>query len=59
MHIDGLPFEALDPIEARSLEALFGEEEILSAIKEMNGDKAPGSDGFSLAFWKESWHFVK
>ena len=37
----------------------FGKEEIFSALKEMNGDRAPGLDGFSLAFWKESRHFVK
>ena len=58
-NINGLLFEALDPTEARSLEAPFGEEEIFCALKEMNGGKASGLDGFSLVFWKESWHFVK
>ena len=50
-NIDRLLFEALDTIEARSLEAPFREEEIFSTLKEMNGDKALGSNGFSLAFW--------
>ena len=26
---------------------------------EMNGDKAPGPDGFTMAFWQSCWDFVK
>ncbi|KAJ9701371.1 hypothetical protein PVL29_006637 [Vitis rotundifolia] len=26
---------------------------------EMNGDKAPGPDGFTLAFWQACWDFLK
>ena len=26
---------------------------------EMNGDKAPDPDGFTLAFWQSCWEFVK
>ena len=26
---------------------------------EMSGDKAPGPDGFTMAFWQSSWDFVK
>ncbi|KAL6333307.1 hypothetical protein AAG906_028491 [Vitis piasezkii] len=26
---------------------------------EMNGDKAPGLDGFTVAFWQSCWEFVK
>ena len=25
----------------------------------MEGDKAPRPDGFTLAFWQDSWQFVK
>ena len=25
----------------------------------MDGHKALGPDGFSMAFWQASWHFVK
>ena len=57
--IDGLPFVTLSPEEAGNLEMPFREEEIFMAINEMDGDKAPGPDGFSMAFWQASWHFVK
>ena len=26
---------------------------------EMNGDKAPGPDGFTVAFWQSCWDFTK
>ena len=41
------------------LELLFPESEVLAALMDMNGDKAPGSDGFTVAFWQSCWDFVK
>ena len=29
------------------------------ALTEMNGDKAPGPDGFTIAFWQHCWDIVK
>ena len=29
------------------------------ALDEFSGDKALGQDGFSMAFWKSFWDFVK
>ncbi|RVW36183.1 hypothetical protein CK203_100357 [Vitis vinifera] len=29
------------------------------SLNELNGDKAPGPDGFPLAFWQFCWEFVK
>ena len=49
--INGLPFATLSLEEAGNLKMHFREEEILTAINEMDGDKAPGPDGFSMAFW--------
>ena len=37
----------------------FFEEEIHSALLELNGDKAPGPDGFTVAFWQACWDFMK
>ena len=48
--IDGLPFATLSPEEVGSLEVPFREEEVFTTINEMDGDKAPGPDGFSMAF---------
>ena len=45
--------------EAESLEVPFTEIEIYTALMEMNGDKAPGLDGFTVAFWQNAWDFTK
>ena len=45
--------------EAVRLEESFSEEEIWNAISSLNSDKAPGPDGFPIAFWIYSWEFVK
>ena len=37
--------------EAHWLERLFDEEEVGGVIKLFNGDKAPGPDGFPMAFF--------
>ena len=57
-----LPNLALNKIgleEAACLEETFSENEIWTAISGLNSDKAPGPDGFPLAFWSFSWDFVK
>ncbi|RVW66559.1 hypothetical protein CK203_063873 [Vitis vinifera] len=33
--------------------------EIYAALMGMNGDKAPGPDGFTVAFWQNCWEIVK
>ena len=47
------------PEDATKLEEAFLEEEIWNAVSGLNNDKAPGPDGFPLAFWSFSWDFVK
>ncbi|RVX04596.1 UDP-glucose:glycoprotein glucosyltransferase [Vitis vinifera] len=37
----------------------FTKDEVFDALFGCNGDKAPGPDGFSMAFWQFSWDFVK
>ena len=34
-------------------------EEVFIALSDLNGDKAPGPDGFTIAFWQFSWNIVK
>ena len=57
--IEGLYLNRLNSCEAGVLELPFTEEEIHSALMEMNGDKASGPDGFTVAFWQACWDFVK
>lgn len=52
-------FPRLDEGSATSLEIPFSEDEIFSTIQDANGDKAPGSDGFSLKFGKSFRHVCK
>ena len=57
--MEGLDFNRIDGEDAARLEEAFTEEEVFSALSDLNGDKAPGPDGFSLSFWKFSWDFAK
>ena len=54
-----LSFNEIGLEAASKLEEVFSKEEIWMAISKLNGDKAPGPDGFPLAFWSFSWDFVK
>ncbi|RVX15984.1 Transposon TX1 uncharacterized 149 kDa protein [Vitis vinifera] len=57
--IGGLDLNQISQQEADTLELPFTEEEVHSALMGMNGDKAPGPDGFTGAFWQFCWEFVK
>uniref|UniRef100_A0A2N9HE33 Uncharacterized protein n=1 Tax=Fagus sylvatica TaxID=28930 RepID=A0A2N9HE33_FAGSY len=46
--LDGLSFSSISPEEASWLERPFEEEEISQVVRNMNGDKAPGPDGFPI-----------
>ena len=50
--IGGLGLKQISLSEAEALEFLFSEAEIYAALMGMNGDKAPGPDGFTVAFWQ-------
>ena len=57
--IDGLNFERLEEVDVERLEKPFLEEEVFEALVGCCGEKAPGPNGFSMAFWQFSWDFVK
>ena len=57
--IGRLQFDQISQQEAENLERSFTEDEIHAALMEMNGDKAPSPDGFTMAFWQSCWDFVK
>ena len=56
---NGLQVGVLEGEAAILLEAPFSEEEVFGALSDLNGDKAPGPDGFTMAFWQFSWGFLK
>ena len=41
------------------MELPFTEEEVVSALRELNREKAPGRDGYTTSFWQFSWDIVK
>ncbi|RVW53840.1 LINE-1 reverse transcriptase-like [Vitis vinifera] len=57
--IEGLVLKQISLSEAEALEFPFSEAEIYAALMRMNGDKAPGPDGFTVAFWQKCWEIVK
>ena len=58
-NIDGLTFQSINEDEASKLENPFTMEEVFTALSNLNGDKAPGPDGFTMAFWQFNWDIVK
>jgi hypothetical protein len=57
--LDDLEFDSLSAGEASFLEAPFLEREVKDVIFGMDGNKAPGLDGFSLAFFQACWDVLK
>ena len=57
--MEGLEFDQIDGSEKEWLERRFEKEEILLALNELAGDKAPGPDGFSLSFFHHCWRVVE
>ncbi|RVW38145.1 hypothetical protein CK203_091289 [Vitis vinifera] len=52
-------FNTLDSLDNDILEMQFSIEEVLRALSDLGGDKAPGPNGFTLAFWKTCWPVVR
>ena len=49
--VEGLEFDQIGESERGWLERRFEKDEILSVVRDMEGDKAPGPDGFSISFF--------
>ena len=52
LRVDGLVFDQILDHEASWLEREFEEEEVRKVVLAMEGDKAPGPNGFSIAFFQ-------
>ena len=57
--MDNLEFDTIIVEDSGRLEAPFSEEEVIAALGEMAGDKAPGPDGFSIAFFQQCWKVIR
>ena len=56
---DVLDFPRISGDNVDWLERPFEEAEIFEVIKEFNGDKSPGLDGFSMDFFQACWGTLK
>lgn len=52
-------YSNLDKVEASLVGDSFIEEGMFVALASLCGDKAPGLDGFTMAFWQHCLDFVK
>ena len=52
--MDGLDFACIEEGEQLSLEKEFSKEEVTQVLREMEGDKAPSPDGFTIALDRKS-----
>ena len=57
--LDDVDFSSISVEDANWLDRHFEEEEVLEVIHDCNGDKAPSSDGFSMAFFQSCWGVLK
>ncbi|RVW54428.1 Transposon TX1 uncharacterized 149 kDa protein [Vitis vinifera] len=57
--IEGLDWSPISEESAISLVAPFTEEEISKALFQMDRDKAPGPDGFTIAVFQDCWDVIK
>ena len=57
--IDGLSLPILKDGDKESIEQAFTEEEIVEALFDCCGDKAPGPDGMTMAFLQSNWKTVR
>ena len=57
--MEGLEFDRIGDMERVWLERKFEREAILQVVSELEGDKAPGSDGFTMAFYHYCWRVVE
>ena len=57
--MEGLDFARIEEEERQFLEKEFMKEEVIQVLREMEGDKAPGPDGFTMAFFQKCWSVVE
>jgi hypothetical protein len=57
--VDELDFDMISEEEQALLERKFDREEVLQVVKDLQGDKALGPDGFTMAFFQKCWSVLE
>jgi hypothetical protein len=57
--IEGLDFSMISDVDKNLLERRFDKEEILQVITDLQGDKSPGPDNFTMAFFQKCWSVLE
>ena len=57
--VEGLDFDQIGELERGWMERRFDKDKIISVVRDMEGDKAPGLDGFSMAFFHHCWRVLE
>ena len=57
--MDGLDFACIEEDQRLSFEKEFTKEEVIQVLREMEGDKAPNLDGFTMAFFHKCCNVVE
>ena len=57
--MDGITFDSILEVEVGWLERDLEEEEVRKVVLKMNGNKALGLKGFSMAFFQVCWDVVR
>ena len=56
--MEGLVFDCIGDMERVWLERKFEREETLQVVRDLEGDKAPGLDAFTMVFYHLCWRVV-
>ena len=54
-----MEFKSLEAADSKHLERQFLEEQVVTALHQISREKAPGPNGFTLAFFQQCWEVVK
>ena len=57
--MEGLKFDCIGDMERVWLERKFERDEIFQVVRDSEGDKAPGLDGFTMTFYHHCWRVVE
>ena len=57
--LEGLVYDSISENDACDLLREFSKEEVWKAINDLSKEKAPGPDGFNIAFFQSCWSIVK